>query len=180
MQNFGGQTRRCANGKYSGTLKNKNALLFNLVPTLFLPLLAQLNYIWNHYLYCNVMFFFSVILSCFVSRFLCLPSQQMLVDFGVCCSPLHVQAQFHWKHKNNVNLFHMFMCTSHDSVLWKIVGGLVIWNCKIQGLCPWSRFSSVCVCGGGGGRVDGGQMWRCKREQTRRVQGHASLGKFQI
>ena len=48
MQNFGGQTS-CVMGDVqmanSGTLKNKNALLFNVVPTVILPLLAQLNYI---------------------------------------------------------------------------------------------------------------------------------------
>ena len=60
---------KCANGKYSGTLKNKNTLLINnIVPTLFLPVLAQLNYIWNHYLYCNLMFF-SCFYACYIILF---------------------------------------------------------------------------------------------------------------
>ena len=30
----------------------------------------------------------------------CLPLQQLLLDFGVFRSPLHVQALFHWKQEN--------------------------------------------------------------------------------
>ena len=73
---------RCANGKYSGTLKNKNALLFNLVPTVILPLLAQLSYIWNHYLYCNVMFF-SCFYACYIILF-CVRVSMLTLSTNSC------------------------------------------------------------------------------------------------